>query len=128
MRDERLHQIIRDRVSVKPSTLKVVLALLIAFSLGFGVATGIFRFAPDQLTDDDLAKLAELAACSTGQPASAVWLKAKNDAGWFQNYRTEIARQFLVDIDINTCSVRQTANTHTDQFKVLALSPSDAYN
>lgn len=128
MRDEFLRQVIQERVPVKPGTVKIGVALLLAFAVGFSSAVGFFAFSSANFTDDELAKLAELAACSTGQPASALWLKAQADEHWFLNYRTEVARQFLVDIDIDRCSVRKTANAHTGQVKVGTFPPGDSYN
>jgi len=112
----------------KQVSLKSCAVLFLTFVVGFGAALGFVAYSSVDFTDDELAKLAELAACSTGQPASALWLKAKTEDHWYTRYRIEVARQFLVDIDIDRCSVRKTANADTGHVKIRTLSPSNRHN
>ena len=129
MRDDFLRQIITDKVSSNAGWLKLGSTAALAFSVGFAAAAGLFSYSSHDLTDDDLAKLAELAACSTGEPASSLWLQAQSDDTWgVVGDRYKVAKRFLIDIDIDRCGIRETANAQIDQRKVRAFPPRDRYN
>lgn len=128
MRDNHLRQTILDRVPGSVAWRNLCVTASLAFALGFCAAMGVFAFSEDVLTDDDLAKLAELAACSTGQPASSLWLQAQSDSTWVLSDKVVVAKRFLVDIDIDRCSVRETANANVDERKIGAFPPGDRYN
>ncbi|QFS97599.1 hypothetical protein FIV06_09210 [Labrenzia sp. THAF191b] len=129
MRDDFLRQIITDNVSGNVRKIKTSGIAVLAFSIGFAVAAGFHSYASNGPSDDDLAKLAELAACSTGEPASSLWLQAQSDNAWgFVGDRYKVAKRFLVDIDIDRCGIRETANAQIDQREIGTFSPRDRYN
>lgn len=128
MRDDSLRQTITEQFPSNLGWLKISAVLLTVYALGFGSKAVLDAYSSNGISDDDLAKLVELAACSTGEPASAIWFRAMADQTWYRDYRAEVAKQFLVDIDIHSCSIREAANTHTDQGKIWALSPDDRKN
>jgi len=133
MQDEGLQRLIAGRVKRKADGKKLVgiATASCAFGLviGFAVAFGIVTSPEDTITSDDLAKLAALAACSTGEPASAVYLKAEKKAGsvWPATYN-EIAKKLLVDIDLDRCRIRQASDRDRNERVVRAFPPSDSYN
>lgn len=126
MRDNSLRQLISDRVSGDIEWRNLVAGFLVAASVGFASAmTAAWWRNP---TDDELAKLAEIAACSTGQPTTAVWLEVQESEGWSLFRGWKIARRLLVQIDVDRCGVGETANADTDKRKIGAFPPGERYN
>lgn len=126
MRDNSLRQVITGHVSNKIDWRNLAAGLLVAVSVGAaGSIAAAWSMNP---TDDDLAKLAELAACSTGQPASTIWLAAQEDEGWSIQRGWKIAKRLLVQIDVDRCGVRQAPHANADKGKIWAFPPGERYN
>lgn len=128
MHDDRLQGLISGRVQGRRQFKKVAIATCASFIIGFGCAYGVFAHSSPDITEDELARLAALASCSTGEPASAVWLKAQKKAGLSPASSLEMAKQFLVEIDLNRCGIGQATNTSGNDRVVSAFPPSDRYN
>ena len=126
MRDNLLRQVISDQVSDSFKSRSLISGFLVASLVGFSSAMAAAWWANP--SEDDLAKLAELASCSTGEPTSAIWLSAQESEGWSLFRGWKIANRLLVQIDVDRCGVRQTANAHADKRKLGAFPPGERYN
>jgi hypothetical protein len=127
MRDAILRQKISERFQYDGRVQKLVF-LIFPFVLGIIFSYPIYAANTTSVTDNDIAKLAELAACSTGQTASAIWLEAKRGQSWLRTGNAEVAKRLLVDISIDTCAVRHTSNRYGYDREIGALSPANRYN
>ncbi len=128
MRNDNVRQIITDNVAGKSLWIKMSAFLAFGIVIGMGLMAALFLQNMDRFSNDELAQFAELAACSTGEPASTLWMSAHERNGWFIGSQVETVRRFLVDIDINRCRIRETANAHTDDGEIWAFSPDNRKN
>jgi len=128
MHDDFVSQLISDRLSEGWAKLKNLRTQTIAFATGIFCASAVIVSQSEKIDDDDLAMLAEIAACSTGQPASSLWLNAAKTSRWPFPDQVTIAKRLLVQIDTGRCGIRHAANRHQGNWKVGASSPSDGYN
>lgn len=78
-------------------------------------------------SEDELAKLATLAARSTEQPASVVWMSARNEAGWLPWRNQSIAKRLLVDINVGR-GLGETSHSDRGDAEPLRSYPGYSYN
>ena len=133
MRNQKLDGIIASRVSdigigraiICLIGLSVVLAIFLSALILYFV---VLPLSYDEIPEDDLAKVAEIAGCATGEPAASLWLKAKENIPWYKFRNNSIARRLLVDVDLDRCTVRQSSNANINQRKPGAPSPDNREN
>lgn len=128
MRDEFVSKLISDRFDGSWFSFKQLRARALCFVVGLSCAAIAFGSLPSRFNDDDLAKLAELAGCSTGQPASSLWLNAAKSQQWPFRDNATIAKRLLVQIDTTRCGIDYAAYSHQGDGKIAALPPGDRYN
>lgn len=87
---------------------------------------GLVAFAAGP-SEDELAKLAALAARSTEQPASVVWMSARDEAGWLPWRNQRIAKRLLVDINVGR-GLGETPYSDGSDTEALGSHPGDSYN
>lgn len=102
------------------------LTLAGAYLSGVATAAIIIVIALPRLSDDEMGKLAALAALSTDQPAAVLWIKAEGNMGWGWQ-RLTAAKRLLVDVNVDRCSVRQAFDGHGNQTVPLVADPGDRY-
>lgn len=99
----------------------VTASSLVSFALGCALTYKVI----EPISQENLEKVAEMAACSTGEPHSSVWLRA-NTGTLVSN--TTIMKRLLVDVDVERCKIRQAANANQSDGKPLAFSPGDTHD
>jgi len=119
MRNQRLSGIIASRVS--DIGIGRAIICFIGLSVGFAMILStllvyfvILPLSYDEISEDDLAKIAEVASCATGEPAASLWIRAEQDIPWFKLRHNSIAARLLVDVDLNRCTVRQSSHTNVE--------------
>lgn len=125
MRDNRLRRVITTDSAGKVGLVRGIVKACFYIAFGSTVTAGYFAYASERVPNDELAKLAELASCSTGEPASTHWMRAHNESDWNPVNQVDTVRRFLVHIDVDSCRVRKAPDADTNQREVWALSPSN---
>lgn len=97
-----------------------------AYLSGVATAAALVSIWLPRLSDDDMGKLAALAALSTDQPAAVLWIKAEGNMGWSWQ-RLTAAHRLLVDVNVDRCSVRQAFDRQGNQSVPLVADPGDRY-
>lgn len=128
MRDYNLRQIITDASTSKIGWIKFGITVCATAVVSVGLTAAYYNSRTDRLSNDELAKLAEFAACSTGVPASTLWMSAHRNSDWTATSQIQTVRRLLVDIDVDRCSIREAANTDADDGEIWAFSPDNRKN
>lgn len=131
MIDEQLRERINSKFRNSNSwRLKPIATAVVAYLFGAVSVFALSAFQDPHFSEDDLAKFAAIASCSTGKPAAVVWAEARRKVNFWSSTIApdKFARDLLVHIDVNRCTLRQTANAHRDNGKLRTFPPRNQYD